>query len=1460
MCAKKSALHCPRRRQNCASFLPRPTLRLAALAIVVSISAAGFLARAGARPAGAITQNTTWDKNDSPYVIEGEMRLPAGLLLSLKPGTTVRFTKGSSLVIQGDLVAVGTAEEPIRFTSAAEIPAPGDWGSLRFVTADTTPAYDESYAYVKGSRLEHCIIEYGGVPSKGTPKEFLGGAIHCFKSSPYFRNLTLQYNLSSTFGGAIYCHEFSSPYIENCLFLENEARQSGGGLACFFYSNAIVTGNVFQANKADEQGGGIYFSFSSPQILDNIIENNLAKYQGGGLYCSNTLTSARSRVRNNVLLSNVGGEGGSNIYVTAKIETVFQENCLFTTEGYDLFVDALETDLEFTGNYFGPLGEGDLEARVRDRYDNPTQKAAICDPVLESPPAQIPNAPEQIASFSLCGDPEYASDWTFPLCESAPIYLELRALDRNPYHADWIPLRLRSSESDPRGVVTLAWETGPATGIFRFRGKVGLASFAKEGIIHARQGEILFLGVEGKEGFEISRRVDYSRSYITALKLPEEADSLHVINHQPKMVWEFKNIFGQPQKFYQVQLTEGVSFSAPSLWDSGELPSASPACVVQGTTLNDGQRYCLRVRMNSGADWSEWVELALRLNSLPAVPQLVAPIADQVVNKNHPELTLQASTDAEGDLLKYEFQLYQDAAFTRVLAIEKELAAVGAVVKWVAPIDLKDDAEYYWRARPRDPFEIGHWTPADHFYVNTIEEPPLPFALVDPETGLQVYALQPVFSWDKTVDPDPLSKVFYRLLICQDEKFLPAATLSLETDLTFLKVDRLLENEQNYYWQVEAVDNTQRVTPSLQVGHFYVSSTPSVPDLLMPLAGQELKPEQVLHWSKSVDPDPEDSVFYRLQITEKDFTKPLIDEVVTTPEILISSAINYPSLTDDRVYQVRVRAEDDNGIYSNWSKTSPDVFFNQRNTPPRPVAMPLAPHNQVVTSAEPVISWGTAFDPDRSDPPSSLSYLLQFDQSGHFTSAIRQLQVMAGVTQVAVPGLADNTPWFYRLCARDDEGALSAYSTVASFILNTKNDPPEAFNLLSPTDGMTTYQLTGFTLAWQPTSDIDPNDELQYRVYFTPSAGGAAVLDGKTVTGTTCTLLSPLQNEVKYLWWVEAVDLAGACTNSHEKFSLTVNTTPSIPELEAVAQGIFTSQSLLRWKPSTDPDPADQLTYELQVQSQENISSVLLSLPKILTGKIATGLTLADLRNLKSLTDNQKYVFRMRALDNHNAASEWSAAQFILDLQNEPPAVPLITEPAEYLSRDSKLTVTWQAAADPDPSDPPETISYCLQVIKGENFAAEKPVEKIISGGQLAYSGLDLGDNQIWSLRLRAEDSRRGVSPWCPPVKLLVNVSDDPPSSPEIISPVEGAQLSKVKPVLFSWTAATDPDYQSTITYEIRWWREDSPDNVQVQNSLHATTFQLNVLEAMTTYRWQITAKDETGQASSSAVGSFIYE
>jgi len=101
----------------------------------------------------AITKSTTWDSTKT-YVIDGTVYVTDNQVLTILPGTKIKFTKGSEFDIgngdYGTIIAKGTAKDPIIFTSDAPIKNAGDWNGFWL--------YDGANACV----FEYCIFEYGG--------------------------------------------------------------------------------------------------------------------------------------------------------------------------------------------------------------------------------------------------------------------------------------------------------------------------------------------------------------------------------------------------------------------------------------------------------------------------------------------------------------------------------------------------------------------------------------------------------------------------------------------------------------------------------------------------------------------------------------------------------------------------------------------------------------------------------------------------------------------------------------------------------------------------------------------------------------------------------------------------------------------------------------------------------------------------------------------------------------------------------------------------------------------------------------------------------------------------------------------------------------------------------------------------------------------------------------------------
>lgn len=97
---------------------------------------------------GNISSDTVWSVGNSPYFVEGSIYVEDGATLTIEPGVEVRFNGWHSLFIQGNLSAIGTQTERIKFTSNITEPYKDDWNSIVI----------EHTGHLK---MENCDLEYG---------------------------------------------------------------------------------------------------------------------------------------------------------------------------------------------------------------------------------------------------------------------------------------------------------------------------------------------------------------------------------------------------------------------------------------------------------------------------------------------------------------------------------------------------------------------------------------------------------------------------------------------------------------------------------------------------------------------------------------------------------------------------------------------------------------------------------------------------------------------------------------------------------------------------------------------------------------------------------------------------------------------------------------------------------------------------------------------------------------------------------------------------------------------------------------------------------------------------------------------------------------------------------------------------------------------------------------------------
>jgi hypothetical protein len=233
----------------------------------------------GATPisGGTISSNTTWTRAASPYILNGSVNVAAGVTLTLEPGTVVKFNGSTrSLNVSGRLLAEGTADAPILFTSAQD-DAPEAGGDTNGDGSATTAAPGQWYQiWIRdgGSSFRYAEIRYGAYGSGGY---YAYGAVSVAAGTTTFNRVSIHDNAYS----AIKVSQTTGPLAE-AIVTESSLVANGNGISAiqghFHVSRSQLVGN---------RGDALFFNLTSTysgKPASTAINNKIASNGRYGVY------------------------------------------------------------------------------------------------------------------------------------------------------------------------------------------------------------------------------------------------------------------------------------------------------------------------------------------------------------------------------------------------------------------------------------------------------------------------------------------------------------------------------------------------------------------------------------------------------------------------------------------------------------------------------------------------------------------------------------------------------------------------------------------------------------------------------------------------------------------------------------------------------------------------------------------------------------------------------------------------------------------------------------------------------------------------------------------------------------------------------------------------------------------------------------------------------------------------
>lgn len=680
------------------------------------------------------------------------------------------------------------------------------------------------------------------------------------------------------------------------------------------------------------------------------------------------------------------------------------------------------------------------------------------------------------------------------------------------------------------------------------------------------------------------------------------------------------------------------------------------------SALESGSTYYWKVVAKDGRGGvsESAVESFTTFNRPPTAPELLAPINGNEGNLTEHTLSWGRSTDPDGDMVSYQLFIGQS------LTDFRDYGLISGRSRAIFGNAIPNNTTFYWKVIALDgkggEASSEVWTYKTNNFSGEGSIQPTLISPANLSTGM---SLNPTLEWETAT-----STLFVYDVYVNDQLVANNLTTDSYTISEFLDQDGLSPHK-TYTWTVigKDVHGTIGEPTPLKEWRFTTTNTPPEPVVLIspqPNA-QGIAYDPTLTWQATTDPDGSILLTYYLYLDDTSDPSTL---VASSQDTTYSAAW----LTPNATYYWKVVAEDPYG-----GKTSSEIrnFTIQNNTVNSAPSAPdlVSPSNfDGQQSATTLLAWSPSRDID-SDP---ITYDIYMDSNPTPSTLL-----VSGLTdpEYSSSSLLANTQYYWRVVAKDDQGASSSS---ASWMFNIKNTLPESPILVSPAANEKLSSATT-TLQWNAATDAD-GELVTYDVYMDQSSNPTALLStgSSDLTYTTTTL----QNNGQYYWKVVARDPHGGASSS-EVFSFSgQNEAPLPPVLTSpIADEVIGTVSVtLQWQASVDNDNTpEDMAYEVQVGTDPG---ALQTVATVLQG--TTYITSA-------LTENVAYYWSVIADDGDGGTANSPIQSFTYQspAQNQGPTAPSLVSPAD-MTQDitSSILLDWEASTDPEGDD----INYSLYI------------------------------------------------------------------------------------------------------------------------------------------------------------------
>ncbi len=281
------------------------------------------------------------------------------------------------------------------------------------------------------------------------------------------------------------------------------------------------------------------------------------------------------------------------------------------------------------------------------------------------------------------------------------------------------------------------------------------------------------------------------------------------------------------------------------------------------------------------------------------------------------------------------------------------------------------------------------------------------------------------------------------------------------------------------------------------------------------------------------------------------------------------------------------------------------------------------------------------------------------------------------------------------------------------------------------------------------------------------------------------------------------------------------------------------------------------IRYSFEIYSDAGLTQLYDFSSEISEGKNTTLWTVS-----KSLMENTNYWWRAKSYIGNLKSAWMTPILFTVDIANNPPTKPKNSYPpdkSEVSTTYPKLEIT--NASDPEDDiltyefnlyDPDRTVYKVREIPEGSNGITQWNVQYVLKNNVWYY----------WESRAVDENGEQGE--WMDRSSFLVNTSNNPPSVPELVSPLNTSEIITQTPYLIINNSKDLEGDKISYFFEIDTTNTFSSPNLEVSEKIvenisnNYTSWQTSQLKDNTFWYWRVHSYDGKAYCTTWTNGMFF--